>query len=229
VKDTAKAEAGHVAETAKAQAGHVADTAKSEVKNVAGEAKYQAKQLYAQTKNQLRDQAGTQQQRAAAGLRSMGDELRSLANGEAPQSSGLATDLVRQASTRVSSAASWIGDRDPEQLLYEVKSFARRRPAVFIGLAAVAGIIAGRLTRALTENAADEKADAQRPIANGASYPTVPPVPPTSYAGVAGETTYPVAGTDDLIETPLYAERSASLSGGLTDEEGDGYVRRDSL
>jgi len=230
VKDTAKAEAGHVAETAKAQAGHVAETAKDEAKNVAGEAKYQAKQLYAQTKNELRDQAGAQQQKAAAGLRSVSDELRSLANGETPQSSGFATDLVREASTRLSGAASWIGDRDPAQLLDEVKAYARRRPAVFIGLAAVAGIVAGRLARALTEHNADEKADAQRSIGNGASYPTVPPaLPPTSYAGVVDETTYPVTGTDDLTETPLYAERSASLSGGLVEEEGDGYVRRDSL
>jgi hypothetical protein len=46
---------------------------------------------------------------------------------------------------------------------------------------------------------------------------------------VAGETTYPATGTDDLTETPLYAERSASLGGGIAGEEGDGYVRHDSL
>jgi hypothetical protein len=204
------------------------DTAKDEAKTVVYEAKNQAKNLYAQTKNELRDQAGAQQQKAAAGLRTVSDELRSLANGETPQSSGIATDLVREASTRISGVASWIGDRDPAELLDEVKRYARRRPGVFIGLAAVAGIVAGRLARALTEHNADEKADQER-ISQSAGYRPAPPVPPTSYAGVAGETTYPVTGTDDLAETPLYAERSASLSGGVAEEEGDGYVRRDSL
>ena len=97
---------------------------------------------------------------------------------------------------------------------------------MFIGLAAVAGIVAGRLARALTEHNADEKADAQRLSTrrrlrhDGATRDEPgcrggPTAPPTSYAGVAGETTYPVTGTDDLTETPLYAERSASLSGGV--------------
>lgn len=226
--DAAKQEAAGVKDTAKAEAGHVVDTAKDEAKTVAYEAKNQAKNLYAQTKNELRDQAGAQQQRAAAGLRTVSDELRSLANGETPQSSGIATDLVREASTRISGVASWIGDRDPAELLDEVKAYARRRPGVFIGLAAVAGIVAGRLARALTEHNADEKADRER-VSQSAGYRPAPPVSPTSYAGVAGETTYPVTGTDDLAETPLYAERSASLSGGLVEEEGDGYVRRDSL
>ena len=100
--DAAKREAAGVKDTAKAEAGAVVDTAKDEAKNVASEAKYQARNLYAQTKNELRDQAGVQQQKAAAGLRSVSDELRSLANGEAPQSSGIATDFVREASTRIS-------------------------------------------------------------------------------------------------------------------------------
>ncbi|HEX5856879.1 MAG TPA: hypothetical protein VFY91_02090 [Microbacterium sp.] len=219
-------------DTAKAEAGHVAETAKVEAKTVATEAKNQAKTLYAQTKNELRDQAGVQQQKAAAGLRAMGDELRSLAAGEKPQNSGLASDLVQQASTRISSAASWIGDRDPAELLDEVKAYARRKPGLFIGLAAVAGVVAGRLTRALTEHNAEEKAEKER-LSAGRGVAGGTALPPTSYAGVAGEptypATYPVAGTDDLTETPLYAERSASLSGGLAEEEGDSYVRRDTL
>ena len=247
--DAAKQEAAGVKDTAKAEAGHVAETAKGEAKNVASEAKYQAKHLYAQTKNELRDQAGAQQQKAAAGLRSMSDELRSLANGETPQSSGIATDLVREASTRISSAASWIGDRDPGQLLDEVKAYARRRPGIFIGAAAIAGIVAGRLARALTEKNADEKADAQRLSGTGygttgygttggydatTGYGVTTPGAATGYAtspsAVGGPTVPPTSyAADDLSETPLYAERSATLTGGATDEEGDGYVRHDSL
>jgi len=225
VKDTAKAEAGNVAETAKYEAGSVVDTAKGEAKSVANEAKSQARTLYAQTKNELSDQAGAQQQKAAAGLRSISDELRSLASGETPQNRGIASDLVREASTRISGVASWLGDRDPAELLDDVKAYARRKPGLFIGAAALAGIVAGRLARALTEHNADEKADRERYAGSpsAAAGPTVP----RSYVGVS-DATYPVTGTDDLAETPLYAERSASLSGGYA-QEGDGNVRPDSL
>ena len=100
--ETAKHEAGEVAGTAKAEAGHVVETAKQEAAGVASEAKSQAKQVYAQTKQQLTEQAASQQQRVADGLRSIGDELDSLAqNSENP---GIATDLVRQVSSRVSGA-----------------------------------------------------------------------------------------------------------------------------
>jgi hypothetical protein len=148
VKDTAKAEASRVVETAKEEAG-----------GVAAEAKSQARTLYAQTKGELREQAEKQQQRAAEGLRSASDELRALASGTGVPSPGLATDLVREASTRVSGIASWLGDRDPESLLAEVKSYARRRPGMFIGIALVAGVVAGRLTRALAEGSADRKSE----------------------------------------------------------------------
>ena len=60
------------------------------------EAKYQAKDLYAQTQRELKDQAQTQQQRVAAGLRSVSDELDSLAANA--QNPGLAVDLAVQVS-----------------------------------------------------------------------------------------------------------------------------------
>jgi len=157
------ADATDVKDTAIAEAGNVVETAKEEAATVAAEAKSQAKSLYAQTQRELRDQAGKQQQRAADGLRSAGEELRVMAS--STPSPGLATDLVRQAASRVSGAASWLGDRDPDSLLAEVKSFARRKPGVFIGIAVLAGIAAGRLARALAEGSADRRAD----MADGAS------------------------------------------------------------
>ncbi len=152
--ETAKHEAGEVAGTAKAEAGHVVETAKQEAAGVASEAKSQAKQVYTQTKQQLTEQAASQQQRVADGLRSIGDELDSLAqNSENP---GIATDLVRQVSSRVSGASDWLSQRDPGSLVSEVKSFARRKPGVFIAGALIAGVVAGRLTRALAEGAKEE-------------------------------------------------------------------------
>ncbi|MCB8044091.1 hypothetical protein JM654_07190 [Microbacterium oxydans] len=120
-----------------------------------GEAKTQAKDLYAQTQRELSEQANTQQQRLAGGLRSVSDELGSMATNS--DGSGVASDLVQQVSGRLSAAATWLGDRDPGSVLTEVKRYARRKPGTFILAAAIGGIVVGRLTRALAANASDEK------------------------------------------------------------------------
>ncbi len=145
---TAAHEAAGVANTAAAEAGGVVGTAKAEAGAVAHEAKNQVKDLYHQSRSQLMEQATAQQQRVADGLRSVGGELNTMAD---QSEGGVASDLVRQASTVVQGVAGWIGDRDPGSLLGEVKSYARAKPGTFIAVAALAGLVAGRLTRALSE------------------------------------------------------------------------------
>lgn len=153
--ETAKQEAADVKDTAAQQAGGVMDTAKSEAAAVAHGAKDQVRGLYEQTRTELKEQAAVQQRRVADGLRSVGGELGTMADNA--DGGGIGAELVRQVSQRVDGVAGWIGDRDPGSLLGEVKTFARRRPGTFIAIAAVAGLVAGRLTRALTEGASDRK------------------------------------------------------------------------
>jgi hypothetical protein len=216
--DTAKQEAANLKDTATEQAGNVAGTAKDEAKNVAHEAKSQAKDLFTQTQTELKDQAGAQQQRVASGLRSLGDELGSMAGSSEQQ--GLASDLVRQVADRAGSAASWLDARDPGSLLNEVKSYARRKPGTFIAAAAIAGVVAGRLTRALAGNAADEKAaEASAPATSApvTPAPIVAPVPPVVDTP---------ATTPGLVDdTPLYNQRAATLGEDGYTLPGDEYPR----
>src|SRR3546814_13135001 len=79
--------------------------------SVARETKRQVKDLYSQTQRELKEQAAVQQQRVAEGLRSVGDELGSMA--EKFETPGVAADLVSQVSSRLGGAATWIADRDP--------------------------------------------------------------------------------------------------------------------
>jgi len=213
--ETAKQEAGELKDTAVSEAGHVAETAKGEAKAVAQEVKYQAKDLYAQTQRELKDQAQVQQQRAAVGLRSVSDELQSMtANAENP---GLAADLLNQVSTRLSSAASWLGDRDPSAVLSEVKSFARRKPGTFIIGAAILGIVAGRLTRALAANASDEHSDSTAPglaASNGR-------------AGLPTSSAQLYATPPTVEETPVFAQSSAAQ--GIQPSRDVSDVRSDSF
>ena len=153
--DAAKGAAQDVAGDAKEKAANVAGTAKEQASNVASEATEHAKQLYSQASDTLKEQAAGQQERAAGGLRTLGEQLGRMADKDDEQ--GIAAKVVRDLSHRAGSAAGYLENRDPGSLLDEVKSFAARKPGTFIALAAGAGILAGRLTKALATEIKHEK------------------------------------------------------------------------
>lgn len=145
--ETARHEAAEVADTAKEAGAQVAQSAKEQVGEVTREAGQQARDLADQFRSEATEQAATQQQRAAGGLRSLADELSGMANRS--EQDGPATDVARQAAGRLHDVAQWLENREPGEVLDEVRSFARRRPGAYLALAAGAGMLAGRLTRGL--------------------------------------------------------------------------------
>jgi len=154
--DTAKDQAGQVNQTAKEKGTEVASTAADQAKNVAGETKNQARELWHQTQSQVREQAGTQKDKAAGGLRSISDELRSMADGTSMGQSGMVNDLARQASEKMHGIAGWLDSREPGDLIEDIRDLARRKPGSFLLGAAVAGALAGRLTRGTIDAKRDE-------------------------------------------------------------------------
>ncbi|GGL85476.1 hypothetical protein GCM10011594_01430 [Nakamurella endophytica] len=150
-KDQAKDVAGGAAQSAQ----HVAAVAKDQVGQVTAEAGNQVKNLVGQAQSELSSQASSQQQRLAGGLRTVSDQLRSMAQNS--QESGVATDLAHQAAGRIGDIAGWLENRDPQGVLEEVRSFARRRPGAFLAIALGAGVIAGRLARGLKEGTSSDQ------------------------------------------------------------------------
>lgn len=151
--DTVREQAGELGSTVVDAGAGVASVAKDEAAGVAREVKAQASDLFAQARQELSDQASAQKDRVASGLHTVSDDLNTMAqNGPGD---GFAAGLVHEAANRAGSVASWIGDRDPGDLLAEVRAFARRRPGTFIAIAAVAGVVVGRLTRSIATNASD--------------------------------------------------------------------------
>jgi hypothetical protein len=142
---SAKDKATESAQAGKQAATDVAQTAADNAKNVAAETKAQARNVVSEAKDQLREQTSAQHKSLVSNLRSLADELGSMAS--SGDQSGVATDLVGKASDRARTTASWLDDRDPAQLVEELRSFARRRPGVFLAGALAAGVVAGRLTR----------------------------------------------------------------------------------
>jgi hypothetical protein len=192
-KDVAVDEAKNVGQTA-AQAGtQVASVATDQAKEVVQETQRQAKDLLDQGRSQLKDQAVTQQQKAGQSLSSLAQELRSLADGTSEGAPGPARDLLQQASSSVENFASMLQNREPAELLDEVRNFARRKPGLFLLGAAAAGVLAGRLTSGV--KAAHSDTTSSDGFSGQSNYvdptPTYSDYPATDYPA----TDYPATGT----------------------------------
>jgi len=176
-KDTASTAADQgkqVAGTAKDEALNVAGTAAEQARNVVGEAKQQVT-------SQLSDQATTGRDKLSQTLRTLGDDLQQMAQGQAP-SQGMATDLAQEVSDRVRALGSHLENRDPGQLLDDARDFARRRPGTFLLGALAAGVVAGRMFRATADGAA--AASLAESGGTGTTYGTRPTDPTYGTTGV---------------------------------------------
>ena len=86
-----------------------------------------------------------QHRKAVEQLRSAADDLQErAAAGGAP---GQAADLARQAAGQLSAAASWLDERNPGDLMTEIRALARLRPGLVIAGVAFSGLVAGWLAR----------------------------------------------------------------------------------
>ena len=173
------------AEEAKDAGLQVAASAKDEGMAVVEESRRQAADLMREATGQLQEQAGAQKGKAVEGLRSLGEQLQSMASGT---DAGPAADLAHQASGKVSQIADWLEQNDPGSLVNEMRDFARRKPGTFLLGALAAGVVAGRVTRGVAGAAGNENSgqsgasstpsasvsDAPRSSQPTPSYPTPP-------------------------------------------------------
>ena len=211
------------------QAGkHVADVAREQASDVAAEAGRQGRDLLLRAQGQLEEQAAQGQQRLADRLLSLSDELRSMSDGSGQ---GVAADLARQAASQVRDAGKWMEDREPRQVVNEMQSFARRRPAVFLVLAAGAGLVAGRLTRGLKDASSDDSAATAAPVATQglggqwAQPSDMAGYPPGTAGGASDETApdsgLPPTGVDRAWEAgSAYGEQSPLVTGDQAGRKG---------
>ncbi|WP_078491768.1 hypothetical protein [Streptomyces yerevanensis] len=155
--ETAQQEASATADRARQAAGEVTETAAEQARAVTSEARQQAVTVVRDLRESLTGQAEAQTRRAAGTLRKWADDLSGLAR-HAPDDSPT-HGLVAQAAQGSQRAAEYLDRQGPQGLVTDVEYFARRRPGVFLGGAALAGFLVGRLAKA--------GYTAQRPAAHG--------------------------------------------------------------
>lgn len=123
-----------------------AQTVKEQATEVLGEVRDQTSSVAHQIKARVGDEARTQNDRLADGLRQMASELERMASGR-PDSP--ARSVVRRIAEGGQQAADYLSKHGPEGVLDEVQEFARRRPGAFLATALVSGFVVGRLGKAV--------------------------------------------------------------------------------
>ena len=145
-QDDAKQAANAVAGDAKSKAVDVQESAKAEVRSVAKDAKDQAADVLGTTRSQLRDQATEQTKNLSATMRDIGDQLGGMAdNSEDPEAQ--VAQLAKSAADTLGARAQRLEDGGLDELVDDVKRFARNRPGAFLLGSIAAGFAVGRLAK----------------------------------------------------------------------------------
>ncbi|MGN6605497.1 MAG: hypothetical protein ACTHMS_00610, partial [Jatrophihabitans sp.] len=147
--DELKGRAADTKDTAVKAGSEVAQTAADKAKDVAAETQRQARNLAGEARDQLQTQVQQQHQNLVSQLRSLAEQLNSMASAGRGEGgpAGIAQELVGQAGDRAQQLVSHLETRQPGDLVDDVRRFARQHPGTFLAGAALAGVIAGRLTR----------------------------------------------------------------------------------
>ena len=161
--------------------GTVAEEAKEQVRSVADTAVRQTQGVLADLGSDLSTEAQSQKMRLAKGLEEFSTELEEVAR----SSSGRVPSLAGEAAARTRSLAQWLEHTEGRDMVRSVEDFGRRRPVTFILGCALAGVVAGRLTRGMIDDRSQDgdSADSQTAQRAPASPSTREPMTPSMRQG----------------------------------------------
>ena len=142
VKERGKQVASQATEAARTVTAEAGQQAKA----VASQARQEFQRVVDQARTEFDDKARQEGQRAAQGLRSISRQVDALASGR-PEEAGSLANYLYEAEDRLNSVAQRIETGGPQAILDDVTRFARRRPGMFLALAAGTGFLVGRLAR----------------------------------------------------------------------------------
>jgi hypothetical protein len=133
--------ASEVGQTVKRDANRLAAEVGSQARRVAREAGYKANERLSNQQKQWSDQ-----------LSDVSRELRDMAGERADRPAG---KLVNQLADRTSLLADYVSQNQPQDVLADIRAFARRRPAAFLAAMAAAGFVIGRLGKSIAMQQGD--------------------------------------------------------------------------
>ena len=216
----AKEQAKQVAGTAGQAAQGVAAEAGQQARQVAQEASRQARGIADQAKEQARQQADNQTQRAAQSLRTLSDQMRALAEGR-QEESGDARSYASWFSDRAADMAQQLESKGLEGLVSDLKSFARRRPGLFLAGSAATGFLLSRVAKSAQSSQPEQEGFAPASLAGGELPPEATLQQDTTRIGdipVAADIDPTIVPTD--VDATVVERSENTRSGvGVTDQD----------
>jgi hypothetical protein len=136
------------------QGGQAAEQARQQGQQLAGQARQQASKLANRGGEQVKNQLANQKHQAAQRMTPVQAALREAAQQLRNQGQGPVAEYADKAADQVERFAGYLRENDVDQLLEEARSFARQRPALFLGSAAALGFFATRFLKSSSEEGA---------------------------------------------------------------------------
>ncbi len=204
--DQAKEAASNVAGEAATKAGNVADEAKAQAGELAGTAAQKASDVVGTARDELRQRAASEAASVGQRLHTVADELRAMSRAST-DNGGTVAPIVGDLAERVDHGAQRLANGDVDQVLEDVKRFARNRPGTFLLGAAGAGFVVGRVLRSVDLNEVKESVKPssghEQPSLGNGQPPqpvTAPASPPPTAVGSA--TPSPVPPPPEIPASP---------------------------
>jgi len=107
------------------------------------------------------EQIDSQKERATANLGTLAGAVRGMTQQLRDNNQPRLADYVSRAADELDRWSTHIREQDLDGAVRELQNFARRRPAVFIGVAFGAGVLAARFLKSSSDNAASRMGGAQ--------------------------------------------------------------------
>ena len=170
--------------------GQVAQQAKQQGRQVAHRARQQAGDLASRGGEQVKSQLETQKHQAAQRMTPIQMALRETAQQLRNQGQGPVAGYADQASDQVERFSGYLRETSVDEITDEVRGFARSRPALFLGGAALVGFLGTRFLKSSSQQAASSSAGgttdggygvgtSSAAISQGTGEPSTAPPPET--------------------------------------------------
>ena len=111
------------------------------------EVRQRADDLGHKAQQAAREQIGARKNDAADRLSHVSGALRSTSDTLREEEEGSIARVVDSAAAQIDRAASYLNERSAEELLHDTRQVARRDPALFLGGAALLGMVGARFLR----------------------------------------------------------------------------------
>ncbi len=181
------------------QVGQAAQQARQQGQQLAQQAKQQASELAKRGNEQVKSQLANQKHDASQRLRPIQTALQETAHQLRRQGQGSVAEYADRTADQVERFSGYLRETEVEEIVGEVRGFARRRPALFVGSAVALGFLATRFLKSSSEEGAS--------AGNGSSTtPTATSTATITYGTEEPATALPpgsVEGSPTARRTPL--------------------------